>query len=194
MIHHTTFYHNISANCTNLTLKYISSCQKKALLFTKGNPILMILNSDKTNLTVLMEKAAYLARSKDLLGDRTVYHPIRINPMKDISKSVEVFCTRLHKANIITKLDKFHICSHAFRLPQISFLPKIHKEGTPFWLLVDGTVSHLHYLAKFLFKNIKYTPHSSAIRNSLEFATALNELSIPYNHVICYFDVVSLFT
>lgn len=77
------------------TMICISWCQQTRL-FTKENPNLMILKSDQTNLTVLMNKEDFLSR--DLLGDMPVY-PIRINPMRSISKSMDDYCARLQKAN-----------------------------------------------------------------------------------------------
>lgn len=111
-----------------------------------------------------MTKDDFLSKSKDLLGDRSTYYPVRTNPLKMISKRVDTFCTKLFEEKIITENQKFHILSHAFRLPQIFCLPKVHKENTPFRPLVDGTGSHLHYLAKYLFKQIQHEPHSSTIK------------------------------
>lgn len=194
MIYHTTAYLNRASKCTDPILKYIVSCKKQTHTFLKDNPDLIISKSDKTNLTVIMNKETFSQKSKNLLGDRTVYHPIRTNPLKTISKTVNSFCNKLEDSKYITKNQKLQILSHSFRLPQITFLPKIHKETIPLRPLVDGTGSHLHYLAKYLFKQIKYIPHPSAINNSIEFASTVNNIEIPPNHVMVSFDVVSLFT
>lgn len=141
-----------------------------------------------------MNKPDFISKANDLLSDRSTYYPIRINPLRNISGKASAYCAKLLDAECITKTKKYQILSHAYRLPQITFLPKIHKENIPFRPLVDGTGSHLHYLAKYLFEQLKYIPRPSSIKNSFDFATKINDLEIPPNHVMVSFDVVSLFT
>jgi len=75
-------------------------------------------------------------------------------------------------------------------------LPKIHKENTPFRIIVSSVNSTLHSLAYFLHKILKRSlplPNSHVV-NSFELYKTLNGIHIPDNHSLISLDVISLFT
>jgi len=94
----------------------------------------------------------------------------------------------------ITKY-KFLYCSEGI-LTRAYGLPKIHKPGNPFRLIISSIDSPFYYLAGFLQKLIiDHVPNTfSHLDNSFKLNEKLNNVNISDKHVLISFDVISLFT
>jgi hypothetical protein len=81
-------------------------------------------------------------------------------------------------------------------LPRAYGLPKIHKAGHPFRIIVSTINSSLHYLAIYLHKIIKSSiiNQNSFVRDSYDLVKKLKKVKLQNNFQLASFDVVSLFS
>ena len=81
-------------------------------------------------------------------------------------------------------------------MPRAYGLPKIHKVGCPFRIIVSSINSPLYNLSKFfhkiIYKSLKLPP--SYIKNSYDLVKKLNGRLIDSNYTLASLDIVSLFT
>lgn len=155
--------------------------------FSKDNPDIIIVRADKGNITVALDKSNYkneiLFYFFYLLGmlqDCNTYEVVNKDPTKRLTNNVRVLFTRQKDKKCITTQDyKNMYCSDGI-LPRAYGLPKIHKPGSAFRIIISSIDSLLYLLASAIQKIITQgiTKTFSRIDNSFQLANKFNGMHI----------------
>lgn len=183
--HNIPFYHSIK-NSINSTRRFI-----------KDNPNVIFTRADKGNITVALNKNQYFLKISEMLQDNDTYTEINKDPTKSISNNIRRLLTRWKKNDLITPdMYKRLYCSDGV-LPRAYGLPKIHKTGTPFRIIISCINSPLHSLASYLQNLIsKSIPKASSfIENSFQLIHKIKGIKLDSQRFsLISLDVISLFT
>jgi len=131
-----------------------------------------------------------------LLSDSTTYEKIQKNPVKNLEQKLNNTLKRWHSLGFISKQELYSLRNTDCSLSRAYGLPKIHKEGTPFRIIVSSIDSTLYSFAKYLQKILQncLPPAISHVKNSYDLFNTLLGKEIPANHLMLSLDVKSLFT
>lgn len=164
--------------------------------FLHQHPELLVLNADKSNVTVVMNKSDYHKKMMELLNDSATYLILD----RDISSQIESQCNSL-----ITKWEEHEYISDGEAKWMRTYnsvcakmygLIKVHKVGYPVRPIVSSVNSPTYQLSKMISKILKNVVGNTlrTIKNSTELANKLRKIRLPKNYVLISLDVVSLFT
>jgi len=164
--------------------------------FVKNNPNIIFTRADKGNITVALDKIEYFNKIEEMLSDTDTYEKINKDPTKKLTNQTRELLTRWKNKEFITDNTYNRIYISDGNLPRAYGLPKIHKPGLTFRIIVssvDGPLYSLgNYLHGIISKNIS-KPHSH-ILNSHQLVEKLNGTTIEKGYDLISLDVVSLFT
>lgn len=176
--------------------KYLYNAFKNTKQFLKNNQDIMVLNSDKSNKSVIMNKTEYIQKMNILLSDTTTYEKIKIDPtnktnnlcLKKVSK------TFMNKSLPFTHLHK--LVTHNPITPRMYGLPKLHKTNIPLRPIVSTINSPVYKMSKYLINSIKTLTQNSKfnVKNSYDFKSKIDTITLQPNDILVSFDVISLFT
>ena len=157
---------------------------------------IVILNADKGNSTVVMDKLEYNKKFLGLLSNSATYQVISKNPICSIEKRLNRFIWKLYKNDKISTYLYKTLRSSDSVLPRIYGLPKIHKPNVPLRPIVSFIGTATYQLAKFLKQilaplvgNTQYT-----VKNSSKFVEFISSIKLGKSESQVSSDVVSLFT
>lgn len=164
--------------------------------FLHQHPELLVLNADKSNVTVVMNKSEYNDKMMTLLNDRATYTILE----RDISNQIQFQCnaliTKWEDHQFITTNEAKWMRTYNSVCAKIYGLVKVHKAGYPIRPIVSSIKAPTYQLSKMysrILKNVVGKTYRS-IKNSFELAKKLRRVRLPKNHVLISLDVVSLFT
>jgi len=128
----------------------------------------------------------------------TLKHTKKINkdPTKKLTNKIREILTIWKKKGYITDNTYNTIYCSDENLPCAYVLPKIHKPGFTFRIIISSVDSPTYSIANFIHRIISKNivkPHSH-MENSYQLVHKLNGLSIEKNYELISLDVVSLFT
>lgn len=169
---------------------------KSTKQFIKNNPNVIFTRADKGNSTVALDKDVYTNKITEMLQDKDTYIKVNKNPIRKIGNELRGLLKKWRDLDYISPtIFKKLSCSDGI-LPRAYGLPKIHKQGCPFRIIVSSIDSPLYSLASYLQQIIsKNVPKpSSHIDNSFQLVEKLSGTIIDNNHVLISLDVISLFT
>lgn len=182
---------------------YISEFLENAIKATRSflkneGEDLYILNADKGNKTVVMHKETYSSKINDMMSDQNTYLLVdKLSHHPDLLKRkhnglIEEFI----KYKLIKKCDKWKYCKNLYACSKFYGLPKTHK---PDFSLrpITCTINSLGYdLATFLSEYLKYFDEQNSIHisDSLQLKQFLDNFTLPEDHILVSFDVISMFT
>jgi len=180
----------------NSTSERIKSLINYTKQFCQNNPKVIFTRADKGNITVALNRDSYIKKMEEALGDTNTYAIVKVDPSSTIEKKLNLIIKKWLKNEYISKVEMLNLRSSDSLLPKAYGLPKIHKENTPLRIIVSSVNTSLYPVAKFLSRIISDgIPDSDyQAKNSFEMCNALSRISIPENHILASFDVVSLFT
>lgn len=191
-----TNYMNSPARTPSVIQKHLVHCFQLAKQFFKINNNLVVLQADKGNKTVVMDKNEYHVKMLALLDDTNTYRLLNKNPTTTIQRANNKLVADWYKMGYITLKEKTVITTYTGATPRMYGLPKIHKPNIPLRPIVSNTNSPTYQLAKFYAQIIhnsidheKYNIHSS-----FSFQQFITEQLIPPQHIVVSLDVISLFT
>ncbi|EFN68675.1 hypothetical protein EAG_08791, partial [Camponotus floridanus] len=124
--------------------------------FFKNNTNL-ISRSDKGNVTVALDRDFYIAKIEEMLDDTTTYSVIAKDPTNKLINHLRDILSRWKKANFISEGTYKSLMCTSGSLPRAYGLPKIHKEGVPFRIIVsslDSPLYNLSFLHRILFNSL----------------------------------------
>jgi len=131
-----------------------------------------------------------------MFNDTDTYMKINKNPIKKLTNDIRVMLAGWKTKEYITQGTYNSIYCSDGNLPRAYRLPKIHKPGLKFRLIISSIDSPIHLLAEFLHtiitKNIIKPP--SHINNSYQLVHKLNGTHIGDDFELISLDVISLFT
>lgn len=173
-------------------------CSRSVLVtrrFTKTNPDIIITEADKGNRTVIMYKEDYNNKLLQLVTDTSVYRPVKNDPTSRIQTHNNDIAKRLFDLKLIDTRTKLQLTSYNAICPRIYGQPKAHKPNLPLRPVVPNVTSPTYHLAKFV-SSILQRGFTSIfnVKDSRTFCQYVNNTSVPPDHIIVSFDVVSLFT
>jgi len=164
--------------------------------FLNNNPNILFTRADKGSITVALDKNEYINKIEDMLSDTDTYIKINKNPIKKLTNETRVLLAGWKTKEYITQGTYNSIYCSDGNLPRAYGLPKIHKPGLKFRLIISSIDSPTHSLAEFLHKiitkNIIKPP--SHIDNSYQLVNKLNGIHIEDEFELVSLDVISLFT
>lgn len=169
-----------------------SSCKE----FFKRNDNLIVTRADKGNITVALDKHEYFNKIEELLMDTNTYNVVKKDPTKNLTSRLRDLLTRWKSSEFISPSTYRSLYCSDGLLPRAYGLPKVHKPGCPFRLIVSSVNSPLYNLASFLhcimFKS--FPTALSHVSNSFELVKRLSDKNINSDFRLISLDVVSLFT
>jgi hypothetical protein len=173
-----------------------SKLHKKAQIFLKDHPELLVLSADKGNVTVIMNRIEYSEKVEVLLSDRSTYVPVEKDPTPTIQRKVNRFISKIQKTGCIEPEKGKALRSYASTIPHFYALPKIHKEGVPLRPIVSSMNGFTFNLSKFYVELLKpfVGKTHTWILNSWDFKQKISDVILPPGYVLISLDVVNLFT
>jgi hypothetical protein len=172
--------------------KKISNTKK----FLKANQEVLVLNADKSNVTVIMEETEYNFKMEELLNDDKTYMEIKKDITETIQRKTNEFISNWVKKSYISNQKGTELHRYNSVISKIYGLPKTHKNDCPLRPIVSCVNSATYNISRFfttILSNV-IGKTDSFVKNSDEMRKELLDLRIPPNHLIISLDVVSLFT
>lgn len=163
--------------------------------FLRENKNMLVLNADKGNKTVAMDKNDYDLKMKAILSDMCTYKRLTKDPTSILQNKNNNLVEKLFQTNIINITEKNKLTTKIATAPRIYGLPKIHKEGTPLRPICSSINSPSYGLCKFIIDILKNLTKSSSynVKDAVEFKSKINNVFIGQDEILISFDVISLF-
>ncbi|VDO51390.1 unnamed protein product [Schistosoma margrebowiei] len=169
-----------------------------ALRNIKQNNEVMILRPDKGSGVVLMNKADYVTKMKQILDDQLRF---KVNKsQKDLTDSTEKringMLRELLKRKMIGNSTYNDLKPRGSRLPHMYGLPKVHKHDVPLRPILSMINSPYHKVARWLAEKLEPVHRRLAtytLKDPFQFADRLNRTNVADKFMVS-FDVTSLFT
>lgn len=174
----------------------INSQYKDTSKFMKDNDDLVVLNSDKGNMTVILDKETYIDKVKELLSDELTYKSINKDPTESIQRKSNELIKRMYENGHIDKNEKFRLTSYNAVSPKIYGNPKVHKNNNPLRPVVSCIKSPTYNLSKFIDRILNKVTNKFKfnVKNSFQVSKLLMGMILPADHMLVSFDAQSLFT
>ncbi|XP_018355142.1 PREDICTED: uncharacterized protein LOC108756077 [Trachymyrmex septentrionalis] len=176
--------------------KLLLRMESKTRAFLLEHTNVLFTHADKGNVTVALDRDVYMNKMITLLNDKDTYSLINKDPIRKITTAIRSMLTRWKTKKYISEAKyKTLYCSDG-SLPRAYGVPKIHKPGCPFRVIVSSLGSPLYPLATFLHNIlVKSIPKAeSYIKNSFELVEKLKRLHTTDQYKLISLDVKSLFT
>ncbi|XP_037034404.1 uncharacterized protein LOC119073200 [Bradysia coprophila] len=164
--------------------------------FLKDHPNLLVINADKSKVTVLMEKRDYVSKMNDLLRDEKTYKVLNRDPTLSIQRKCNAIISRWQNCQYISDGQAWFLRRYNAVCSKLYGLVKIHKQGFPMRPIVASVDSATYNLSKMysnILKNVTGKTNRT-ILNSTELVKKLRRVRLPENYRLISLDVVSLFT
>nr|VZI54132.1 unnamed protein product [Spirometra erinaceieuropaei] len=146
---------------TSLLMTYkpretLTKVERDALRELKADKDIVIVPADKGRSTVLLDGTDYLQKAKNLLEDRQFYVPCETNPIKTLTREINVTLLALENSGAITATDRRKARAQETALARFYGLQKVHKEGAPPRPIVSLKGTPTYGLARWLFRRHKF--------------------------------------
>lgn len=164
--------------------------------FLKENSDLIVLNSDKGNITCVMDKTLYKTKMDSLVKDENTYQKLEKDPTDRILVLKNDLVKSLYVNNFIEEKTKKELVTYTANPPRIYGNPKIHKVGEPLRPIVsciNGPTTGLSKFVTNILNNVSYLGIYN-VKNSYELVESLKHVHIPDDYCLLSLDVTSLFT
>lgn len=168
----------------------------KVKSFLRSNEDLLVLESDKGSVTVVMDKIKYNEGIRDILNKDNSFKKLNRDPTLTVQTKANTIVSNLVKQNTITEEQGKKMKIYNALSPRIYGNPKIHKENVPLRPIVSSILGPTIHLAKYIadiLKKAYNTNNKYYITDSFHFARIANNLIIPDNYVLISLDAVNLF-
>ncbi|XP_044766438.1 uncharacterized protein LOC123322556 [Coccinella septempunctata] len=186
----TNFIHNNSNK--NYTTERLFNVTKS---FLRDNEELIVLNSDKGSVTVIMEKQDYVQKMLAIINSNS-FKELPMDPTQKIQTKCNKFVSLLETHKVITREKARQMRTYNSNTPKIYGNPKIHKPDTPLRPIVSCIQAPTRYLSGYVAEILSMAydkDNEYFIKDSFEFADLVNNLKVPPDHVVISLDVVNLF-
>jgi len=149
--------------------------------FCYNNRNIIFTRADKGNVTVAIDRVSYINKVEEILNDDNTYTVVKKNPIKSIENNLNNILKEWSQKGYISKQQYFKLRSSDSILPKAYGLPKVHKENTPFRIIVSSVNTALYSLASFLQDII-----SESLENSSKHT--MNSFGL-YNFLVGRFEI-----
>ncbi|XP_044766380.1 uncharacterized protein LOC123322469 [Coccinella septempunctata] len=188
---------------TNYVQKDIPNCNplqrklKATRQFLKEHPELIVTQSDKGNVTTVMDREQYNQLATNQLSDETFYKKLGRDPSNTYQQRGNKMIAEMKKKNIIDEDQARQLTFYRGTCPRYYGLPKIHKAELnlrPIISSIDSPNTRItNFLTDILAKSYN-RENQYYIRDSFDFADFINNFKLPNGYVLVSWDAVSLFT
>ena len=174
----------------------------EALRDLRSNKNIVIVKADKDGSCVILNKADYVSKMMEILGDETKFK--RIGPVakfdntRKIEKDFQKYLLSLKKKALVSESILDAIRPVGSQRARLYGKPKTHKKGVPLRPVLSTVNSSQRPVADYL-KDIlspvldKFSSHS--VKDSYTFANDMKTMQLcEENYFMCSFDIKSLFT
>jgi len=127
--------------------------------FLKNNDDIFVTKADKGQVTVIMNRSAYIDQMLKILDDGNTYRLIKNNPLRKITTRLDNLIKTWSENDIIDDCTYRGLKCTNGNLLRCYGLLKIHKPGNPLRIVVSLVDSPLYVIAKFLHDIIKTLIH-----------------------------------
>ncbi|XP_055604770.1 uncharacterized protein LOC129753003 [Uranotaenia lowii] len=163
--------------------------------FLKSYPNIIVLEADKGNITVMMNREDYDRKMLALIEDQNTYSSLTRDPTTGFQTKNNEFAKRLADLKLINRATELKLKTYKATAPCIYGTPKAHKEGLPLRPVVPCMTSPSYQLSKHVGRILQASINSKYnVKDSFEFCEFINDVVLPPDHILVSFDVVSLFT
>lgn len=186
----TNYIHRPTKN-TSLTQYWYNDTKK----FLKENSELIVLNSDKGSVTVIMEDIVYDQKIRNILHS-TDFKKLPRDPTLTIQTKCNKYIEKLEKSKYITKEKAKEMKTYSSVAPRIYGNPKVHKNDFPMRPIVSSINSPLNSLSEFIADILKVSyeeENEYYVRDTFHFAKTVNNFILPADYTLISLDVVNLF-
>ncbi|XP_075150874.1 uncharacterized protein LOC142224982 [Haematobia irritans] len=175
--------------------RFVSNTVDRTRKFLKTHKNISILNADKGNVTVAMEKRDYKDRMQKIVGDIMSYQRLNKDPTQGLQKKNNEIVDELFKNNIISESEKRRMKTEIATAPRLYGVPKIHKDNFPLRPICSSVNAPSAAMSKFLVNILKKLTTGSKynIKDSVQFRNKIKDMTIKHDEKLISFDVVSLF-
>jgi len=164
--------------------------------FIKMKPNIIYTRADKGNITVALNRTDYINELEKIFSDKDTYELIKKDPIIKLTNETRCLLAGWKSKGYISKSSYYSIYCSDGTIPRAYGLPKVHKPGFTFRVIISSIDSPTYKLAYFLHKiisnNIMKPP--SRVENSFQLIKELKGINIDSSYELISLDVVSLFT
>ncbi|XP_044755034.1 uncharacterized protein LOC123313987 [Coccinella septempunctata] len=163
--------------------------------FLRIHDHLLVLNSDKGSVTVVMTKDEYLQKMQTLLNTDS-FKEISRDPTTTIQTKTNKIITDLKNIDAIDDVQAKLLRKYNSIAPRIYGNPKLHKIDVPLRPIVSDVQGPTINLARFIAKILTDaydTNNEFYVKDTFEIAQMLNNFKLPPNYILVSLDVVNLF-
>ena len=170
--------------------------ESRAIKELKVDPDILILPADKGRSSVVLDKSQYENKMSALLSDTSTYKVLSQDPTPSLQRKMNSQLLQLQRNGSLSIQQYNKLRCSSGLIPRIYGLPKIHKPDIPLRPIVSFCTSPTFKLSKYLAKLLSplVGTTSSSVRNSRDFASFVQSLTLEETEVLVSFDVISLFT
>jgi hypothetical protein len=125
----------------------------KTLKDLQKDDTIVIINPDKGNGIVVLDRTNYISKMHDILSDENKFVPMNDDLVKTTIKreeKVQTFLKKLKNNGVISEEIYKKLVPTGSRPGILYGLPKIHKHGVPLRPILSAIKSHSYGIAKFL--------------------------------------------
>jgi hypothetical protein len=154
---------------------------------------LVIQKADKGNSVVVLDKQVYVDKCLEFLNSNNIV-PLMKDPTSKFQSEVK---NAVCKSEIFSAGEKRYLIQMNPSAPRLYGLPKLHKCSIPIRPVVSAMSSPSHILSRkinVLFREYTGFIPKFGVKNSIELAEKLKDISIPQNARLISFDINNLFT
>lgn len=164
--------------------------------FLKSHPNILVIPSDKGNVTAIIERAEYEEKMSKLISDDNTYSKLSKDPTNKIQTKNNSFVNMLKNKGYIDDQTARCLKTNNSVAPRVYGLPKLHKNNRPLRPIVSCINSPCYKLSRFLNDILKNLVPSFSfnVKNSFEVENRLKNFRIPQDSSLVSLDVKSLFT
>ena len=164
----------------------------------RRNKDIILLRPDKGSGIVLLDRAEYVSKMKEVLQDTSKFTKTEGEKDKTVAieKGLSKTVRKLKQDGVISSATFERIRPVGTHIPRLYRLPKLHKQGLPLRPILDMFNSPYHALAKWLAEILEPVRRELAVhslRDTFEFVDTVESLNISGKQMFSL-DVVSLFT
>jgi hypothetical protein len=188
---------DIVGNLMRRKEKNITTKEHRALLDLMYDENIVIRPADKGSGIVIMNKDKYIEQIEDNLNSNETYIKINDDETTKINNKLKRFVEKLIKEGKIDKELKPYLLPKDIMNGKVQGNPKIHKEGAPLRVIINGRNHPTRNIAEFVEKQLENHVHQlpSFIQDTSDFIRKIGNLPspLPDNCIMFCMDVKALY-
>ena len=175
------------SNLSNEEVRAIRSLKAK-------DDAIIILQADKGNKTVVMDRVDYEVKLTEALEKQNVER-IKKDLTDCENRKVVKVLKKIEDQGELTRVERLRLTVNAPKCPVVYGMPKIHKEGAPLRLIFSFCDSPTYLISRFMARILQplHGNTRSYVRDSTQICEVIGDLSLGEDDVLVSYDVVNLF-